>query len=38
LPVGLQIIGRMWDEDNVLHVGYAYEQAAGWYTRRPPSG
>ena len=36
LPVGLQIVGRMWDEASVLHAGYAYEQATEWHTRRPP--
>ena len=28
LPVGLQIIGRSFDEEMVLRVGHAYEQAA----------
>jgi len=37
LPIGLQIIGRLWDEAAVLHVGYAYEQATEWHRRRPPS-
>jgi len=37
LPIGLQIIGRLWDEAAVLHVGYAYEQATEWHTRRPPA-
>jgi aspartyl-tRNA(Asn)/glutamyl-tRNA(Gln) amidotransferase subunit A len=36
LPVGLQIVGGLWDEGTVLHAGYAYEQAAEWHTRRPP--
>jgi len=36
LPLGLQIIGRPFDESTVLRVGHAYEQAAGWWTRRPP--
>jgi aspartyl-tRNA(Asn)/glutamyl-tRNA(Gln) amidotransferase subunit A len=35
LPVSMQLIGRAWEESTVLGVGYAYEQAAGWYTRRP---
>jgi aspartyl-tRNA(Asn)/glutamyl-tRNA(Gln) amidotransferase subunit A len=35
LPIGLQIVGRMWDEATVLHTGYAYEQATDWHTRRP---
>jgi aspartyl-tRNA(Asn)/glutamyl-tRNA(Gln) amidotransferase subunit A len=29
LPVGLQIIGRAFDEEMVLRVGYAYEKMAG---------
>jgi aspartyl-tRNA(Asn)/glutamyl-tRNA(Gln) amidotransferase subunit A len=37
LPVGLQIVSRLWDEAAALRVGYAYEQAAGWHLRRPPS-
>jgi aspartyl-tRNA(Asn)/glutamyl-tRNA(Gln) amidotransferase subunit A len=36
LPIGLQIVGRLWDEATVLHVGYAYEQATDWHKRRPP--
>ena len=36
LPIGLQIVGRLWDEAVVLHTGYAYEQATNWHTRRPP--
>jgi len=30
LPVGLQIMGASWDEQTVLQVAHAYEQAAGW--------
>jgi aspartyl-tRNA(Asn)/glutamyl-tRNA(Gln) amidotransferase subunit A len=36
LPTSLQLIGRAWDESTLLQVGYAYEQSAGWYRRRPP--
>ena len=35
LPVGMQIIGRAFDEPTVLRVGYAYQQATDWHTRRP---
>jgi aspartyl-tRNA(Asn)/glutamyl-tRNA(Gln) amidotransferase subunit A len=34
LPLGLQIIGRAFDEETVLHVGQVLESAAG-FTHRP---
>jgi aspartyl-tRNA(Asn)/glutamyl-tRNA(Gln) amidotransferase subunit A len=36
IPLGLQIAGRPFDEVTVLRLGAAYEDAAGWYRRRPP--
>lgn len=35
LPLGLQIMGRHWDEATVYRVGTAYEGATSWHTRRP---
>ena len=35
LPVGLQIIGKAFDEATVLRVGHTYEQATEWHKRRP---
>jgi aspartyl-tRNA(Asn)/glutamyl-tRNA(Gln) amidotransferase subunit A len=35
LPVGLQLIGRHFDESSILRVAHAYEQATGWHRRRP---
>ena len=36
LPLALQIAGRPYAEATVLRVGYAYEQATPWHTRKPP--
>ncbi|MGQ9491339.1 MAG: amidase [Anaerolineae bacterium] len=35
LPVGLLIYGKPFQEDVVLRVGYAYQQATDWHLRRP---
>jgi len=35
LPLSAQFVGRAFDEAMVLRVGHAYEQAAGWTTKRP---
>ncbi|MGH2600696.1 MAG: amidase [Dehalococcoidia bacterium] len=36
LPLSLMISGRPFDEAAVLRVGYAYQGATEWHTRRPP--
>ena len=38
LPVGLQIVGRYGADRVVLAAAHVYEQAAGWWRRRPPVG
>lgn len=35
LPVGLQIVGRPFEDATVLRVGHAYEQSTEWHRRRP---
>jgi aspartyl-tRNA(Asn)/glutamyl-tRNA(Gln) amidotransferase subunit A len=36
LPIGLHIIGRMFDDASVLRAAHAYEEACDWTKRRPP--
>jgi len=36
LPIGLQIIGKDFDEVTILCVAHAYEQATEWHKRKPP--
>ena len=35
LPIGLMIYGKPFNEDIVLRVGYAFEQATNWHRRTP---
>jgi len=35
LPIGLQMVGKHWQEGPLLRAAYAYERATEWYTREP---
>ena len=35
LPIGLQFMGRMFDEATLLRVADAYERVTEWHTRAP---
>jgi len=35
LPLGMQIVGRAFDEPTVLRIAAAYEAASGWINKRP---
>jgi aspartyl-tRNA(Asn)/glutamyl-tRNA(Gln) amidotransferase subunit A len=36
LPIGLQLIGRSFDEETLLRLAHAYEQRAGFADKLPP--
>jgi aspartyl-tRNA(Asn)/glutamyl-tRNA(Gln) amidotransferase subunit A len=35
LPLGLQIVGRPWDDQSVLQVAHRYQSASARIERRP---
>jgi aspartyl-tRNA(Asn)/glutamyl-tRNA(Gln) amidotransferase subunit A len=35
LPLGMQVLGRPFDDATVLRVGHAYEQATDWHCQHP---
>ncbi|MDF2529891.1 MAG: gatA 2, partial [Gammaproteobacteria bacterium] len=35
LPVGLQIIGKLFDESKLLNIAHQYQQVTDWHTRHP---
>ncbi len=35
MPIGLQIIGKRFDEATILRTAHAYEQATTWHTQKP---
>jgi len=35
LPIGMQIVGKHFDESTIFSVAYAYEQSTEWHKRKP---
>ena len=35
LPIGLQIVGRAWDEARILQVAHQYQRVTAWHTKIP---
>lgn len=36
MPIGLEVVGRAFDETTILSVAHRYQQATRWHLRRPP--
>jgi aspartyl-tRNA(Asn)/glutamyl-tRNA(Gln) amidotransferase subunit A len=36
LPIGLQLLGKHFDEETLLRLGHAYEQNTDWHRAKPP--
>jgi len=37
LPIGLQLLGKPFDEARMLKIAHAYEQSTSWHKEKPPS-
>jgi aspartyl-tRNA(Asn)/glutamyl-tRNA(Gln) amidotransferase subunit A len=35
-PIGMQLVGRAWEEHLILRVAHAYESATDWHRHEPP--
>jgi aspartyl-tRNA(Asn)/glutamyl-tRNA(Gln) amidotransferase subunit A len=35
LPVGIQLLGKRFDEKTVLRVGHQYQQVTDWHKQKP---
>src|SRR3989338_584093 len=36
LPIGMQIIGKMFTEEKLLNIGYKFQQLTDWHIKKPP--
>lgn len=35
LPIGFQLLGKLFDEETLLQLGYNYQQKTDWHTKKP---
>ncbi|HVV73629.1 MAG TPA: amidase family protein, partial [Verrucomicrobiae bacterium] len=38
LPVGLQLLGKPFNEEKILRIAHSFEQATSWHLEKPPTG
>ena len=36
LPIGMQMVGKMFAEPLLLQLGHQYQQSSGWHKKKPP--
>ena len=36
LPIGLQLLGKPFEEETILRIAHAYEQSTAWQKEKPP--
>jgi aspartyl-tRNA(Asn)/glutamyl-tRNA(Gln) amidotransferase subunit A len=36
LPIGMQLLGKPFDEARILQIAHGYEQSTPWHKRKPP--
>jgi aspartyl-tRNA(Asn)/glutamyl-tRNA(Gln) amidotransferase subunit A len=36
LPIGLQVLGKPFDEERILRIAHGYEQSTDWHKKKPP--
>ncbi|MEY2505457.1 MAG: aspartyl-tRNA(Asn)/glutamyl-tRNA(Gln) amidotransferase subunit [Verrucomicrobiota bacterium] len=36
LPIGLQVLGKPFDEERILRIAHGYEQSTDWHKTKPP--
>ena len=36
MPIGMQLIGKMFTEEKLLNIGHQYQQMTDWHKRKPP--
>jgi aspartyl-tRNA(Asn)/glutamyl-tRNA(Gln) amidotransferase subunit A len=38
MPVGMQLMGKHFNEETLFQIGHAYQQVTDWHKQLPPIG